>query len=101
MDMLPYKALHAARDIVDVMDQTTREIYQQKKRALANGSDTLEAEVGQGKDIMAKLSKLLCYYHAAYMLLIRGIPSPVQYNMSVAKEDSMSDSELLGQMSCV
>lgn len=57
MDLLPYKALHHSRDIVDVMDLTTREIFAQKKQALANGDEAFN--IGQGRDIMSLLSKLL------------------------------------------
>lgn len=57
MDLLPYKALHHARDIVDVMDRTSREIYAQKKEALADGDEVLKTKIGRGKDIMSILSK--------------------------------------------
>lgn len=58
MDLLPYKALHDCRDIVDVMDRTSREIYSQKKQALVDGDEALKTKIGQGKDIMSILSKL-------------------------------------------
>jgi hypothetical protein len=59
MDLLPYKALHDCRDIVDIMDRTSREIYAEKKQALADGDEVLERKIGQGKDIMSILSKHL------------------------------------------
>jgi hypothetical protein len=64
MDLLPYKALHDFRDIIDIMDQTAREIYAEKKQALADGDEALKAQIGEGKDIISILSKLssrLCY----------------------------------------
>ncbi|KAF5316745.1 hypothetical protein D9619_006488 [Psilocybe cf. subviscida] len=77
MDLLPYKALHDCRDIVDVMDRTSREIFAQKKRALADGDEVLITKIGQGKDIMS--------------ILMRA-------NMSASADDSLSETELLGQM---
>lgn len=58
VDICPWKALHEARDIVDIMHETSLEIYAEKKKALADGDEALSAKVGQGKDIMSILSKL-------------------------------------------
>lgn len=58
VDICPWKALHEARDIVDIMHETSLEIYAEKKQALADGDEALSAKVGQGKDIMSILSKL-------------------------------------------
>ena len=57
MDLLPYKALHDFRDNIDIMDQTSREIYAEKKQALADGDEALKTKIGEGKDIMSILSK--------------------------------------------
>ncbi|KAF5316754.1 hypothetical protein D9619_006487 [Psilocybe cf. subviscida] len=78
VDICPWKALHEARDIVDIMHETSLEIYAEKKQALADGDEALSAKVGQGKDIMS--------------ILMRA-------NMSASKEDSLTESELIGQMS--
>ncbi|KAF5316332.1 hypothetical protein D9619_006492 [Psilocybe cf. subviscida] len=78
VDAIPWKALHETRDIVDLMEKTSREIYEDKKRALANGDGALIAKVGQEKDIMS--------------ILMRA-------NMSASKEEGLTEEELLGQMS--
>lgn len=57
VDICPWKALHEARDIVDIMYETSLEIYAEKKQALADGDEALSVKVGQGKDIMSILSK--------------------------------------------
>ncbi|KAF5319267.1 hypothetical protein D9619_008300 [Psilocybe cf. subviscida] len=72
MDLLPYKALHDCRDIVDVMDRTAREIYLQKKQALADGNEALITKIGQGKDIMS--------------ILMRA-------NMTASADDSLSETQ--------
>ncbi|KAJ6578507.1 hypothetical protein B0H19DRAFT_580104 [Mycena capillaripes] len=38
IDRVPWTSLHEFRDVVDVMDSTTREIYQEKKRMLVRAS---------------------------------------------------------------
>ena len=58
MDFLPSAALHRARDIIDIMDHTSRVIYEGKKKALPRGDDDAVEQIGRGKDIMGVLSKL-------------------------------------------
>jgi cytochrome P450 len=77
VDAIPWKALHEARDLVDLMARTSWEIYEEKKKALADGDEALITKVGQGKDIMS--------------ILMRA-------NMSASKEESLTEVELLGQM---
>lgn len=56
IDMLPWKAIHDARDIVDTMHKTSLEIFESKKKALLDGDDVVARQIGQGKDIMSMLS---------------------------------------------
>ena len=56
MDLLPWKSLHEIRDIVDVLHNTTIEIFEAKKKALEEGDDAVAQQIGQGKDIMSILS---------------------------------------------
>ncbi|KAF5316331.1 hypothetical protein D9619_006493 [Psilocybe cf. subviscida] len=77
VDAIPWKALHETRDLVDLMAKTSQEIYEEKKKALADGDEALIIKVGQGKDIMS--------------ILMRA-------NMSASKEESLTEEELLGQM---
>ena len=57
VDIFPWKGLHDARDIIDIMDQTCKEILEEKQQALAAGDEALSAKIGQGKDIMSILSE--------------------------------------------
>ena len=56
MDFLPWKSLHDLRDIVDIIDNTSVEIFEGKKKALEEGDETVTQQIGQGKDIMSILS---------------------------------------------
>lgn len=57
VDAVPYNNLHAVRDIVDVIYDTSVKIFEAKKAALDNGDETSSKQVGRGKDIMSILSK--------------------------------------------
>ncbi|KAL1739164.1 cytochrome P450, partial [Schizophyllum fasciatum] len=76
VDLIPSPTLHAVRDRVDLMWRTSREIYAQKRAALAAGDEAVSRQVGQGKDIMS--------------LLIRA-------NMQT--DSPLAEDEVLGQMS--
>ncbi|KAF8659052.1 hypothetical protein AX16_001924 [Volvariella volvacea WC 439] len=78
VDILPWKNLHELRDIVGVMHNTSADIVQQKKKALAEGDDSLTQQVGQGKDIIS--------------ILLRA-------NSEAEDEDKLTDEEVLGQLS--
>jgi len=75
---LPWKSLHDLRDIVDIIDNTSVEIFEAKKKELEEGDEAVTQQIGQGKDIMSILMKA---------------------NMSASEEDRMSKEELLGQIS--
>ncbi|KAF6751307.1 cytochrome P450 [Ephemerocybe angulata] len=77
VDTLPWKALHEVRDMVDIMHNTSVDIFESTKRALAKGEDP-SARIGGGKDIMSIL---------------------VKANMNASQEDKLPDSELLAQIS--
>ncbi|KAG6839268.1 hypothetical protein H0H93_005863 [Arthromyces matolae] len=53
------KRLRVMRDIVDTWDRTATEIFNDKKRVLQEGDETLAKPVGQAKDLITTLSKLL------------------------------------------
>lgn len=59
------------------MDETSMKVFEEKKRALSNGDDTVLHQVGDGKDIMS--------------ILLRA-------NMDASVEDRLPDSELAAQM---
>ena len=59
MDILPWKNLHEIRDIVDVLHNTSVEIFEAKKKALEEGDEAVAQQIGRGQDIMS----ILCAYH--------------------------------------
>lgn len=77
IDFIPWKRLHKLRDIVNVMSQTSIEIFEQKKKAL-EGEDDFAGQSEQGKDIMS--------------ILMRA-------NLQASEADRLSDEEVLGQVS--
>ena len=60
MEFVPSKLLQQAREIVDTMDRTSKEIFEEKKKALRKGEDAVVKQVGMGKDIMSVLCELCC-----------------------------------------
>ncbi|KAH7927983.1 cytochrome P450 [Leucogyrophana mollusca] len=74
----PWKALREIDSIVDIMDQTSTEVFRSKKLALEQGDEAIVQQVGQGKDIMSILLKA---------------------NMAASEQDRLPESELLAQMS--
>ncbi|KAJ6558799.1 cytochrome P450 [Mycena vulgaris] len=77
VDWVPWKAVHEFRDILDVMDRTTRQIFEEKKRVILNGGGG-SSEKDVGKDIIGIL---------------------MHQNARAVDEDRLSDAEVLGQMS--
>ncbi|KAG6909968.1 hypothetical protein DXG01_014237 [Tephrocybe rancida] len=73
VDHLPWRNLHAIRDIVDTWDRTTVEIFEAKKQALSKGDVALVRQVDQAKDLMSILMKA---------------------NMEASKEDRLPDKEV-------
>ncbi|KAK7466277.1 hypothetical protein VKT23_005005 [Stygiomarasmius scandens] len=80
VDALPWKNLHRVRDMSDYMWKISKEIYETKKKAIAEGDEALEQQVGKGKDLMSILMKL---------------------NLQEENEDKLEEDEVLGQMSLV
>ncbi|KAJ3492937.1 hypothetical protein NLJ89_g11134 [Agrocybe chaxingu] len=74
VDITPWKTLHRLRDMADVLHKTSVEIIESKKKALTEGDGTIEKD----KDVIS--------------ILLRA-------NMSAEKSDSLSEDELLGQVS--
>ncbi|KAH7913645.1 cytochrome P450 [Hygrophoropsis aurantiaca] len=73
----PWKALQEINNIVEIMDQTSKEVFRSKKAALEKGDDAVLQQVGQGKDIISILLKA---------------------NMAASEDDRLQDDELLAQM---
>jgi len=56
INWLPWKYLHNVRDIIDMMYDTSVEIFELKKKALVAGDEASAEQIGKGKDIMSILS---------------------------------------------
>ncbi|KAF9002264.1 cytochrome P450 [Cyathus striatus] len=78
VNIAPFKVFHKLRDITDLMHKTSVEILESKRKALAQGDETVERQVARGKDIMSILLKA---------------------NMEAAEEDRLPEHEVLAQMS--
>ncbi|KAI5118708.1 hypothetical protein M0805_004508 [Coniferiporia weirii] len=76
--MLPIPLVQRLRAIVDIMDRTTRIIFEDKLKRLHAGDESVKAQVSEGKDVMSIL---------------------LRENIKSEKEDRLTDEELLGQMS--
>ncbi|TEB18987.1 cytochrome P450 [Coprinellus micaceus] len=77
VNVLPWKKLHAIRDMVDVMHKTSIDIFENAKRGLDKGDDARE-RIAKGKDIMSALLKA---------------------NMLASEGDKLPDEELIAQVS--
>ena len=97
VDLLPWKNLHDVRDIIDTIHNTSLEIFESKKRALLDGDEAVERQVGQGKDILSILSTLILF----------PLRDPltdsmvVRANMNASEEDKLDESEVVAQVACV
>ncbi|KAJ2919662.1 hypothetical protein MD484_g664, partial [Candolleomyces efflorescens] len=77
VNLLPWKKLHELRDMVDVMHNTSVEIFESTKRSLEAG-EHLSNRIGKGKDVMSLLLKA---------------------NNAASDEDKLPETELLAQIS--
>jgi hypothetical protein len=57
VDIVPWRSLQKLRDIIDVMHDTSVEIFEAKKKALREGDEAVSKQFGGGKDILSILSK--------------------------------------------
>ena len=54
--ILPWKIVHEVQDIVDVLHNTSVEIFEAKKKTLGEGDEAVTRQIDQGKDITSILS---------------------------------------------
>ncbi|KAJ2929646.1 hypothetical protein H1R20_g7436, partial [Candolleomyces eurysporus] len=78
VNILPWKALHDLRDMIDTIHNTSVEIVNKTKQALTEGKAGSERRIGRGKDIMSILIKA---------------------NMEASEEDRLPESEIIAQIS--
>ncbi|KAJ7127137.1 cytochrome P450 [Mycena epipterygia] len=77
VDILPWKLLHEARDILDTMYDTAVHIYHAKKKALEEKDEAVSAQIAHGKDIISILMK---------------------DNNNASSTDRLSEKEIIGQV---
>ncbi|KAJ7600333.1 cytochrome P450 [Mycena floridula] len=77
VDILPWKTLHKARDLVDLMHKTSVDIYQEKKRALDSGDQHIAHQIAEGSDIISIL---------------------MRENLRASEADRLSEAEIIGQV---
>ncbi|KAE9382819.1 cytochrome P450, partial [Gymnopus androsaceus JB14] len=53
MNITPWKNLHDVRDMANYMHELSVEIYEEKKRALEEGEESVVKQIGQGKDLLS------------------------------------------------
>lgn len=97
---LPWKDLNHVVDIVDIMNDTSVEILEEKKRALEKGDDAVVHQIAEGRDIMSVLRKRLMIVQM-HMLERYSLSFVVQANLSASEDLRLPESEILAQMSYV
>jgi hypothetical protein len=50
---------HKLKEIIDVIQNTSTEIFEAKKNALAKGDEVVAQQIGAGKDLLSILSRSL------------------------------------------
>ncbi|GLB40488.1 putative cytochrome P450 family protein [Lyophyllum shimeji] len=78
INLMPWKKIRRLRDVINLMDQTTVRIFEEKRKALEAGDEALSKQVHEAKDIMSILMKA---------------------NLAATEGDQLPDKEVLGQMS--
>ena len=87
MDLTPFAVIKQLRDIVDVLHNTSKEIFETKKKGLREDDQALATQIGQGKDVISIYSTIsFTFYH---------IPLT---DLEASEEDKLSDNEVLGQI---
>jgi hypothetical protein len=94
IDHLPFKSITQLRDVIDIMHNTSVEIYDAKKRAQEGGDETVNGQSEGGRDIMSLLG---VFDWNISRLLIDVVPL-VKANMAASEEDKLPEEEVLGQV---
>lgn len=95
VDMFPWKGLHEMRDIIDVMNRTSTKIYKDKMQTLKEGD--MSAKLGLERDLISILCELGSIFLSCFVLM--SLFLPVRANMAAPKDESMTEEEVLGQIS--
>ena len=57
LNFVPHAGVQRVKRIADEIDHHSRHIYEEKKRAMRAGDAAVMHQIGEGKDIMSKLSE--------------------------------------------
>jgi hypothetical protein len=95
VDILPFKNVRRLRDCVDVMHNTSVQIFEAKKRAVSEGDEGVTDQIGRRKDIMSVLC--MCN-HPFCNQPAHQTNRSVRANMEASEEDKLPDSEVLAQV---
>ncbi|PCH43494.1 cytochrome P450 [Wolfiporia cocos MD-104 SS10] len=80
VEMIPIPTVQRLKDVTDVLERKSIEIYQSKLHALAQGDDAMLQQIGEGKDIISVL---------------------IRENLRADASDRISEDEVYAQMSMV
>lgn len=69
MSAFPNPNVRKVQKLVDIMYDKAKGIFKMKKAALEQGDEALLTSVGEGKDIMSILRKLLLYHRSERILI--------------------------------
>lgn len=97
LDIAPSPDLRKVKSVVDVMEGTSMEIFEQKVSALKQGDEMILRQVGEGKDVMSILCQCICLCVRRYLSLYH----IVKANQSASSADRLPDNELIAQMRCL
>jgi len=61
LKVIPNKAIKKAMEISDVLDEQSRRIFEEKKLAMKQGDEAVLRQIGEGKDILSRLSTIFSY----------------------------------------
>jgi hypothetical protein len=69
-EIVSWKELHDVLGMVDIMDKTSTEIFEAKKKALLMGDEAMLQQVGRGKDIMSILRQFLLVFPVFFFFFL-------------------------------
>lgn len=56
---MPFTSVQRIVSVVDVMDEHSRKVFHGKRAALETGDEKVSQQIGEGRDILSILSRLL------------------------------------------
>lgn len=96
LDLTPNPDLQKVKKIVDVMSETSGDIYREKLSALNNGDESVLRQMGEGKDVMSILCELLLLDDLRFSPFDK--VAIVKANLRASAEERLPENELIAQM---